>query len=61
MTLLGPRIGKEDVYGSDRSSGQLLQDLDRVMTDDADIRQRIRLGAEQQVSDAGSMHFPTSS
>ena len=58
MALLRPRIRKEDVHERDRGGRELLlQHFHGVVTDHAQIAQRRRFRAEQQVSDAGPMHF----
>jgi hypothetical protein len=58
MSLLRPRIGKEDVHEGDGGGRNLLlKHLHGVMADHAQIAQRRRFRAEQQTSYARTMHL----
>ena len=58
VTLLRPGVGKEDEDLLQPLRGDLLPEhLDRIVADDAHVRERARLEAEQHPPDSRAMHL----
>jgi len=58
MARLGPRVGKEEMNRREAVIGDhVLEDLERVVTDHAQVRQCLALDRIQQAADARPVHL----